>query len=100
LVLQSSRCSPAAPKPVERRVAGEPGLDGDLPVPAGAAEQVEALTALRDVYDEDGDGLVAPAEAERYYRRYFGQLDDNHDGRPSRAELKPDAPGDAGSRAR
>jgi EF hand len=80
-------------EPGEGRFAGEPGLDGDLPVPGGAAEQVEALTALRELYDEDGDGFVAPAEAEGYYRRHFGQLDDNNDGRLSRAELKPEAPG-------
>ena len=62
-------------------------------VPADAAEQVQRLTALRDAHDDDGDGFVSPAEAEGYYRRYFGQLDDNNDGRLSRAELKPEAPG-------
>jgi hypothetical protein len=69
------------------------GLDQDLPVPPDAAEQVEHLTALRALYDESEDGFVSPAEAEGYYRRYFGQLDDDHDGRLSRAELKPEAPG-------
>jgi EF hand domain-containing protein len=48
---------------------------------------------LRALYDEDGDGFVSPAEAEGYYRRYFDQLDDNNDGRLSRAELKPETPG-------
>ena len=61
--------------------------------PRGAAEQVQALTQLRDHYDEDGDGFVSPAEAEGYYRRHFDQLDDNNDGRLSRAELKPETPG-------
>jgi hypothetical protein len=68
------------------------GLDQDLPVPSGAAEQVEELTRLRALYDEDDDGFVSPAEAEGYYRRDFAQLDDNNDGRLSRAELKPEAP--------
>jgi hypothetical protein len=74
------------------RPAGEAraSLDDDLPVPPGAAEQVQALTALRDRYDE---GFVSPAEAEGYYQRYFDQLDDNNDGRLSRAELKPETPG-------
>jgi hypothetical protein len=62
-------------------------------VPGDAAEEVEALTERRDRYDEDGDGFVSPAEAEGYWRRYFGQLDDNNDGRLSRAELDPEAPG-------
>ena len=65
----------------------------DLPVPEGAAEQVEALTQLRALHDEDGDGFVSPSEAEGYYRRYFDQLDDNNDGRLSRAELRPETPG-------
>ena len=69
------------------------GLDDDLPVPRGAAEQVDDLTAARALHDEDGDGFVSPAEAEGYYRRYFAQLDDNNDGRLSRAELKPETPG-------
>lgn len=47
----------------------------------------------RDRYDDDGDGFVSPAEAEGYYRRNFGQLDDNNNGRLSRAELEPEAPG-------
>ena len=80
-------------QPGERAVAVETGVDGDVPVPRGAAEQVGTLTAVRDAFDEDGDGFVSPAEAEGYYRRYFGQLDDNHDGRLSRAELRPEAPG-------
>ena len=32
------------------------------------------------------------AAEEGYYRRYFGELDDNDDGRLSRAELEPEAP--------
>jgi hypothetical protein len=62
-------------------------------VPGIAAEQVEELTERQSRYDDDGDGFVSPAEAEGYYRRYFGQLDDNNDGRLSRAELKPEPPG-------
>ncbi|MGH6899439.1 MAG: hypothetical protein ACREJ5_23295 [Geminicoccaceae bacterium] len=62
-------------------------------VPGDAAEQVEELTERQDRYDEDGDGFVSPTEAEGYWRRYFGQLDDNNDGRLSRAELEPEAPG-------
>ena len=81
----------ACAQPGERAIELETGLD-DLPVPAGAAEQVEDLTQLRALYDEDNDGFVSPSEAEGYYRRYFGQLDDNTDGRLSRAELKPEAP--------
>ena len=80
-------------QPGERATDVETGLDDDLAVPRGAAEQVEDLTALRELYDEDGDGFVSPAEAEGYYRRYFDQLDDNNDGRLSRAELKPEMPG-------
>ena len=60
---------------------------------SAAAEQVAALTAVRERYDEDGDGFVSRAEAEGYWRRHFGALDDNNDGRLSRAELKPEAPG-------
>jgi EF hand len=77
------------------RPAGETraSLVDDLPVPTGAAEQVEHLRQLRALYDEDGDGFVSPAEAEGYYRRYFDQLDDNNDGRLSRAELEPETPG-------
>ena len=51
-----------------------------------AAGQVAALTAVRERYDEDGDGFVSRAEAEGYWRRHFGALDDNNDGRLSRAE--------------
>jgi hypothetical protein len=79
--------------PGERTVAMDRALEDDVPVPEDAAEQVRALTTLRAAHDEDGDGFVSPAEAEGYYRRYFAQLDDNNDGRLSRAELKPEAPG-------
>ena len=82
----------ACAQPGERAIALETGLDDDLPVPGAAAEQVEDLTELRGLYDEDRDGFVSPAEAEGYYRRYFAQLDDNNDGRLSRAELKPETP--------
>lgn len=82
-------CAP----PAERALEAETGLDGDVPAPGAAAEQVRTLTAVRDLHDEDGDGFVSPAEAEGYYRRHFKQLDDNHDGRLSRAELRPEAPG-------
>jgi hypothetical protein len=58
-----------------------------------AAEQVAALTELRERYDDDGDGFVSRVEAEGYWRRHFGRLDDNDDGRLSRTELEPEAPG-------
>lgn len=64
------------------------GIDEDRPVPEDAAEQVETLTERRDRYDEDGDGFVSREEAEGYYRRHFALLDDNNDGRLSRAELR------------
>jgi hypothetical protein len=54
---------------------------------------VDDLTKRRALYDEDGDGFVSPAEAEGYHRRYVGQLDHNHDGGLSWAELKPITPG-------
>jgi hypothetical protein len=57
-----------------------------------AAEQVAALTELRERYDDDGDGFVSRVEAEGYWRRHFGRLDDNDDGRLSRTELEPEAP--------
>jgi Ca2+-binding EF-hand superfamily protein len=50
---------------------------------------VEHLTEVRKLHDKDGDGFVSAVEAEGFYHRYFGQLDDNNDGRLSRAELKP-----------
>lgn len=81
-------CGQTRQAPIEQ----QSGLGRDLTVP-DAAEQVEELTERRDRYDEDGDGFVSPAEAEGYYRRHFGQLNDNNDGRLSRAELKPEAPG-------
>jgi hypothetical protein len=80
-------------EPGERAIEVETGLDGNVPVPGDAAQQVAALTALRGSLDEDGDGFVSPAEAEGYYRRHFDLLDDNNDGRLSRAELEPEAPG-------
>ena len=80
-------------QPGARAIEAETGLDGDGAVPGGAAQEVAALNALREALDEDGDGFVSPAEAEGYHRRYFGLLDDNHDGRLSRAELRPEAPG-------
>jgi hypothetical protein len=46
-------------------------LDQDLRVPPDAAEQVEHLTALRALYDEDGEGFISPAEAAGYYRRHL-----------------------------
>ena len=82
----------ACAQPGERAIELETGLDDDLPVAQGAAEQVEDLTELRTLYDEDNDGFVSPAEAAGYYRRHFDQLDDNNDGRLSRAELKPEGP--------
>ena len=67
---------------------------GERPsAPSDAAEHVRELTMRRDLYDEDGDGFVSPAEAEGYYRRNFAELDDNNDGRLARAELKPETPG-------
>lgn len=83
----------ACAQPGERAIEVETGLDNDVPVRRGAAEQVERLTAVRDFYDENGDGFVSRAEAEGYYQRYFAQLDDNNDGRLSRAELKPETTG-------
>jgi hypothetical protein len=83
----------ACAQPGGRAIELEKGLDDDLPVPRGAAEQVEDLTQARELYDEDGDGFVSRAEAEGYYRRYFDQLDDDNDGRLSRAELEPETPG-------
>src|SRR5688500_4927462 len=81
-------CTEVAEPDIEPRA----GLQ-DLPVPPYSAEQVEDLTAVRATHDEDGDGFVSAAEAEGYYRRYFAQLDDDKDGRLSRAELRPEAPG-------
>ena len=75
------------------RLEPPPGFAARPSVSSDAAEQVENLTAVRARHDEDGDGFVSPAEAEGYYRRYFGQLDDNNDGRLSRAELDTEAPG-------
>jgi len=80
-------------QPAEQAIEVETGLGGDVPVPGDAARKVAALTALREALDEDRDGFVGPAEAEGYYRRYFELLDDNHDGRLSRAELRREAPG-------
>ena len=74
------------------RLEPPPGFAARPSVSSDAAEQVENLTAVRARHDEDGDGFVSPAEAEGYYRRYFGELDDNDDGRLSRAELEPEAP--------
>ena len=81
-------CSQA---PLER-LEPPPGFAARPSLPSAAAEQVEELTAVRAGHDEDGDGFVSPAEAEGYYRRHFGQLDDNNDGRLSPAELAPEAP--------
>ena len=83
----------ACAQPGERAVELETGLGDDLAVPRGAAEQVAGLTQARELYDEDGDGFVSRVEAEGYYRRFFGQLDDDNDGRLSQAELKPETPG-------
>lgn len=83
----------ACAQPGERAIQVETRLDEDVPVPPDAAAQVRHLTAVREAYDENGDGFVSRGEAESYYRRYFAGLDDNNDGRLSRAELKPEVPG-------
>jgi hypothetical protein len=77
----------------QERLDPPPGFAARPSVSGDAAERVEELTTVRARHDEDGDGLVSPAEAEGYYRRYFGQLDDNNDGRLSRAELDAETPG-------
>ena len=82
-------CAPPGGRALEPRA----GLGDELPVPEGAAAQVERLTHLRALYDENEDGFVGPAEAEGYWRRNFEELDDNNDGRLSRAELQPETPG-------
>jgi hypothetical protein len=69
------------------------GLDGELPVPDDAAAQVRESTERRELHDEDGDGFVSRAEAEGYYRGHLSELDDDNDGRLSRAKLEPGAPG-------
>jgi EF hand len=69
-----------------------PGFGERPSARSDAAEQVETLSARRDLYDEDGDGFVSPDEAEGYYRRNFAALDDDNDGRLTRAELKPETP--------
>ena len=83
----------ACSETAEERLQPPPGFAARPSASSDAAEQVEELTAVRPRHDEDGDGFVSPAEAKGYYRRYFGQLDDNNDGRLSRAELQPEAPG-------
>lgn len=87
-LLGIAACSETA----EERLQPPPGFAARPSASSDAAEQVEELPAVRARHDEDGDGFVSPAEAEGYYRRYFGQLDDNNDGRLSRAELEPEAP--------
>jgi hypothetical protein len=77
----------------QERLEPPPGFAARPSVSGAAAGRVEELTAVRARFDEDDDGFVSPAEAEGYHRRYFGQLDDNNDGRLSRAELQPEAPG-------
>jgi hypothetical protein len=70
-----------------------PGFAARPSVSGGAAEQVEELTAVRTRHDGNGDGFASPAEAQGYERRSFGPVDDNNDGRLSRTELEPQAPG-------
>ena len=82
-------CTEVAERVIEPRA----GLDDELPVPGDAAAQVRELTERRALHDEDRDGFISPVEAEGYYRRHFGELDDDNDGRLSRAELEPEAPG-------
>jgi hypothetical protein len=77
----------------QERLEPPPGYAARPSAPGEAAEQVEELTAVRPPHDDDGDGFVSPAEAEDYYRRHFGLLDDDDDGPLSRAELEPEAPG-------
>jgi hypothetical protein len=67
-------------------------IDDEASVPGTAAEQVQGPTERHRIYDQDGDGVVSPAEAEGHYRRHFGKLDDNDDGRLSQAELEPETP--------
>jgi EF hand len=77
----------------QERLEPPPGYAARPSASGAAAEPVEELTAVRAPHDEDGDGFISPAEAEGFYRRYFGQLDDDDDGRLSRAELESKAPG-------
>jgi hypothetical protein len=56
------------------------------PVPAPPAASERAPASLSDA---DGDGFVNQAEAEGYHRSHFGQLDGDHDGLLSSAELEP-----------
>ena len=82
-------CTPAK----EDAIAPPPAdLEDEAPVPGTAAEQVQGSTERHRIYDQDGDGFVSSAEAEGHYRRYFGELDDNDDGRLSQAELEPETP--------
>jgi hypothetical protein len=69
-----------------------PDLEDEAPVPGDAAEQVQAPAEHNSTHDQDGDGFVSPSEAEGYYRRQFGELDDDNDGRLSQAELEPETP--------
>ena len=87
-MLGLAACAQTPQEPLEP----PPGFGERPPAPSDAAEQVETLSMRRDRYDEDGDGFVSPDEAEGYYRWYFAELDDNNDGRRSRAELKPETP--------
>jgi hypothetical protein len=85
-MLGLAACTRTSQEPLEP----PPGFGERPSAPSDAAEQVGTLSARRDRYDKDGDGFVSLLEAEGYYRSNFAELDDDNDGRLSRAELKPE----------
>jgi hypothetical protein len=88
VVVGLAACSQTRQEPIEP----PPGFSERPSASSVGAEQAEELTASRHIYDEDGDGFVSRAEAEGYYRRSFGHLDDNKDGQLAPAELEPEEP--------